>query len=139
MTNAERQGRIGELLHQRVLVKELLERIDQRLGELGYEAATTAVPDLDAGIGRMDPQRGIRALIREVYPHIEHDRDVTLRLFLYIESHPRLLRRYERLRNEFGSSINARIGKDIRAMYGLENTGKAEAQGSRLIKWYTRH
>ena len=39
MTDAEREARIGELLCLRILVADLLETIDARLQELGYEPA----------------------------------------------------------------------------------------------------
>ena len=81
----------------------------------------------------------IRELIREVYPHVAHDPDITEHVFVYIETHPRLLQRYNGLRRTYGTPVNQWMGREIREMYQLPNTGRSKTARTTLITSYTRH
>ena len=81
-------------------------------------------------------------LINQIYPHIPHDADVTLHFFEYLEepTHGRLLEDYWRAcERSTQGSVNQRIGRLIKVLHHLPNTGRAMAHSTTLIKSYTLH
>lgn len=83
--------------------------------------------------------KAIRDLIRQIGPNVLSNRHITDNIFMYIENHSGLLAHYRALCHAHGSqSVNMGIGKQIKRMYNLQNTGRSRAN-SQLIKTYTCH
>jgi hypothetical protein len=79
-------------------------------------------------------------LVHEIWPKVEHDRYVTENIFVFIENNPDYLRRYKELVGEFSRDpVNNWIGRSVKDLYLLKNTGKTEARRTRLIGSFTLH
>ncbi len=82
----------------------------------------------------------IDKMIKDVYPFIDHDRHITGHLFYFIEKNDKFLTRYNNLVNDYDQhKVNKRIGRRIRKLYELPNTGTCKSPKSTLIKSYTLH
>ena len=81
----------------------------------------------------------IENLINICYPEIAHDAHVTNRMFVYIESNQYILDQYRQMCQVHGTAnINRWIGRLIKTIYHLPNSGRAIAKSS-LIQTYTLH
>lgn len=81
-------------------------------------------------------------LVREIYPLVNHDPRVTENVFHFIETHPDFLRRYRELCEEYSRDpVNNAIGRRVKDLFDLSNTGKVAANPVRttLIKRFTLH
>jgi hypothetical protein len=85
------------------------------------------------------PQRKIDKLIKNVNSNGK-DPKVTENIFVSLEKDPDFLKRYEDLVKVHGKrKINTMIGKSVKAVYGLSNTGRKKASRTTLIKSFTLH
>ncbi len=81
----------------------------------------------------------IRNLISDCYQEIDHDAHVTDQMFVLIQSNQNYLNRYRHLCQDNGTeTVNRWIGRLIKTMYHLSNSGRAIAT-SALIRTYTLH
>lgn len=81
----------------------------------------------------------LRQFLRTIYPRIQFNRNVTDNLFVFIETHPIFLSQYNQLCQTYGTSIvNPMIGRLVKTMNDLSNTGRAVATSS-FIQTYTLH
>ena len=82
----------------------------------------------------------IDRLVTEIYEHVNHDPDITENIFVYIESSNHYLPLYNDLVREHGrETVNKIIGRRVKVLYDLPNTGKKVAKRTKLIKSYTKH
>lgn len=79
-------------------------------------------------------------LVREIWPHVKHDRLVTENIFVFIEQNVDYHRRCDELVGEFSHDpVVNWIGKSVKNLYQLKNTGKAETRRTKLIGSFTLH
>lgn len=81
-------------------------------------------------------------LVKEIYPLVKHDPRVTENVFHFIEFHQAFKSRYEELVGEYTKDpVNNVIGKRVKDLFDLSNTGKVAANPARttLIKGFTLH
>ena len=81
-------------------------------------------------------------LVREIYPLVKHDPRVTENVFHYIQNDPMYMKRYRELVDEYTKDpVNKAIGKRVKDLFDLSNTGKVAADKRRttMIKGFTLH
>lgn len=81
-------------------------------------------------------------LVREIYPLVKHDPRVTENMFHHIQNDPMYMKRYRELVDEYTKDpVNNVIGKRLKDLFDLSNTGKVAADKKRttLIKGFTMH
>ncbi len=90
-----------------------------------------------------DLEKDIKIFVDRINPHIkENDNEhITLRAFQYIEHRSaEAYKEYKDLTAKYSkTAVNPAIGKCIKNINGLKNTGQGKAWGTTLIKTYTKH
>jgi hypothetical protein len=77
--------------------------------------------------------------IQSIHGQIQNNTDITDNIFNFIECNQQWLNRYQTMCDTYGKrTVNQRMGRLIKVIFNLPNTGRAKATSS-LIKSYTKH